>query len=43
MDDPQPVEALLDDYPPAIRETGLALRSLIFRAVPGAAETIRPG
>jgi hypothetical protein len=43
MDDAQPVEALLDDYPVAIRETGLALRSLIFRTVPGAVETIRPG
>ena len=43
MDDPQPVEALLDDFPAAIRETGLALRSLIFRAVPGTVETIRPG
>jgi hypothetical protein len=43
MDDDQPVEALLDDYPAAIRETGLALRSLIFRTVPGTVETIRPG
>ena len=43
MDEPQPVEALLADYPEAIRETGLALRSLIFRTVPGAVETIRHG
>ena len=43
MDEPQPVEFLLDDFPVAIRETGLALRRLIFRAVPGAVETIRPG
>jgi hypothetical protein len=41
--DAMPVEVLLDDYPPAIRETGLALRSLIFRTVPGAVETVRPG
>ena len=43
MDEPRPVEALLDDYPEAIRETGLALRSLIFRTAPGAVETIRHG
>ncbi len=43
MDDAQPVEALLDDYPEGIRETGLALRALIFRTVPGTVETIRPG
>ena len=43
MDEPQPVEFLLDDYPDAIRETGLALRSLIFRTVVGTVETIRPG
>src|SRR6187401_2887062 len=43
MDEPQPVEALLDAYPEAIRETGLALRSLIFRTVPGTVETIRLG
>ena len=43
MDDAQPVEALLDDYPEAIRETGLTLRSLILRTVPGTVETIRPG
>jgi hypothetical protein len=43
MDEPQPVEFLLDDYPEAIRATGMALRSLIFRTVPGAVETVRPG
>jgi hypothetical protein len=43
MDDTQPVEFLLDDYPEAIRATGLALRSLIFRTVPGAVEQVRPG
>jgi hypothetical protein len=43
MDDPQPVEFLLDDYPEAIRATGMMLRSLIFRTVPGAVETVRPG
>jgi hypothetical protein len=43
VDDPQPVEALLDDYPQAIRETGLALRALIFGTVPATVETIRPG
>jgi hypothetical protein len=43
MDEPQPVELLLDDYPDAIRRTGLTLRSLIFRTVPGTVETIRPG
>jgi hypothetical protein len=39
----QPAEFLLGDYPPAIRATGRALRGLIFRAVPGAVETVRPG
>ena len=43
MDEPPPVEFLLDDYPVAIRETGMALRSLIFQTVPGTVETIRPG
>jgi hypothetical protein len=43
MDEPQPVEFQLDDYPDAIRETGEALRSLIFRTVAGTVETIRPG
>lgn len=43
MDEPQPVEALLDDYPVAIRETGMALRALIFRNVPGTVEKVRTG
>ena len=43
MDDAQPVEVLLEDYPAAIRDTGLALRDLLFRTVPGTVETIRPG
>jgi hypothetical protein len=43
MHETQPVEALLHDYPEAIRATGMALRSLILRTVPGAAETVRPG
>ena len=43
MDEPQPVEFMLDDYPDAIRETGMALRSLILRTVAGTVETIRPG
>jgi hypothetical protein len=38
-----PAEFLLDGFPPAIRDTGLALRRLIFATVPGAAETVRPG
>jgi hypothetical protein len=43
MNESQPVEFLLDDYPEAIRATGMALRSLIFRTIPGAVETVRPG
>ena len=43
MDAAQPVEFLLDEYPDQIRATGRALRSLIFRTVPGTVETIRPG
>jgi len=43
MDEPQPVEFMLDDYPEPIRETGLALRSLILNTVAGTVETIRPG
>ena len=38
-----PAEFLLDGFPPAIRETGLALRRLIFATIPDAAETVRPG
>ena len=43
MTDELPAEFLLDGYPPAIRETGRTLRSLIFPTVPGAVETVRPG
>ena len=43
MTDTQPAEFLLDGYPPAIRETGLALRSLIFRTIPETVETVRTG
>jgi len=43
MDAALPAEFLLDEYPDAIRETGRALRELIFRTVPGTVETVRPG
>ncbi len=43
MIDEQPAEFLLDGYPPAIRETGRELRTLILRSVPGTVETVRPG
>ena len=43
MDETQPVEFLLDEYPETICATGMALRSLIFRTVPGAVETVRTG
>jgi hypothetical protein len=43
MDAALPTEFLLDDYPDAIRETGRALRELIFRTVPGTVEAVRPG
>jgi hypothetical protein len=43
MDAAQPAEFLLDGYPDAIRDSGLALRDLIFRTVPGTVETIRTG
>jgi hypothetical protein len=43
VDDAQPAEFLLDGYPPAIRETGRTLRTLIIRSVPGTVETVRPG
>jgi hypothetical protein len=41
--DEQPAEFLLDGFPPAIRDTGLALRALILTTVPGTVETVRPG
>ena len=43
VDETQPAEFLLDGYPEAIRATGMALRSLIFRTVPGTVETVRTG
>jgi hypothetical protein len=43
MDAALPAEFLFDQYPDAIRETGRALRGLIFRAVPGTVEAVRPG
>jgi hypothetical protein len=43
MTDEQPAEFLLDGFPPAIRDTGRALRSMILATVPGSVETIRPG
>ena len=43
MTDDLPAEFLLDAYPPAIRATGRALRSLILGTVPGVVETVRPG
>ena len=43
MTETLPAEFLLDGFPPAIRETGLQLRRLIFRTIPAAAETVRPG
>jgi hypothetical protein len=43
MDTLLPAEFLLDDFPPAIRDTGRTLRSLILATVPGAVETVRPG
>ena len=42
-DDAQPAEFLLDSFPPAIRETGLALRRLILETIPGSVETVRTG
>jgi hypothetical protein len=43
MKDDLPAEFLLDGYPPAIRETGRTLRTLILATVPGAVETVRTG
>ena len=43
MNDELPAEFLLDGFPPAIRETGRALRSMILATVPGAVETVRSG
>jgi hypothetical protein len=43
MHDDVPAEFLLDDFPPAIRDTGRTLRSLILATVPGTVEAVRPG
>ena len=43
MSDDQPAEFLLDAYPPAIRDTGRTLRTLILGTVPGSVETVRTG
>ena len=43
MTDTLPAEFLLDGFPPAIRETGFELRRLVFRTIPAAVETVRPG
>jgi hypothetical protein len=43
MNDELPAEFLLDGFPPAIRDTGRALRSLILATVPGTVETVRTG
>jgi hypothetical protein len=38
-----PAEFLLEGFPPAIRQTGHALRRLVFATIPAAVETVRPG
>ena len=43
MRDDIPAEFLLDGFPPAIRDTGRTLRSLIFASVPGTVEAVRSG
>ncbi len=43
MRDDIPAEFLLDGFPPAIRDTGRTLRSLIFATVPGTVEAVRSG
>src|SRR5262245_35173402 len=43
MTDALPADVLLEAFPPRIRETGLALRRLIFATIPNATETVRPG
>jgi hypothetical protein len=41
--DDLPIEVFLERYPPAIRETALRLRELIWKAVPEAVEGVRTG
>ena len=43
MQDDPPAEFLLDDFPPAIRDTGRTLRALILATIPGSVETVRAG
>jgi hypothetical protein len=43
MTETVPAEFLLNGFPPAIRESGLELRRTIFRTIPAATETVRPG
>ena len=43
MTESLPADFLLAGYPPAIRDTGLNLRRLIFRTVPASVEAVRPG
>ena len=43
MRDDLPAEFLLDNFPPGIRDTGRALRSLILATVPASVETVRSG
>jgi hypothetical protein len=43
MTETLPAEFLLAGFPPAIGETGLELRRLVFRTIPAAVETVRPG
>jgi hypothetical protein len=43
MTEPLPAEFLLEGFPPAIRQTGYALRGLIVGTIPAAVETVRPG
>ena len=43
MRDDLPAEFLLDSFPPGIRDTGGALRSLILATVPGTVEAVRSG
>ena len=43
MRDDLPAEFLLDSFPPGIRDTGRALRSLILATLPGTVEAVRSG
>lgn len=43
MTDPFPPEALLEGYPPPMREIAQALRSLVQATEPDAIERVRPG